>query len=321
MQMAEHSDHPHVTVAIATFNRCRLLEETLASLARLPQPHGGWEILVINNNSQDETEAALLRWQKSIPVLKPLLEPLQGLSHARNLAISEARGEILVFLDDDVLLNERWLPEMLKPFTEHEDVWCVGGAVQNVFPDGIPKWMEPQWLRPYCPVSVAGPLPHGSYPMGANMAFRSQVFAKIGGFNPALGRKGKAQLAGEESELIDRLRRLGKKVWFVPEAQIIHQLPGTRMNLAYALRHGYDSARSRVRRRASPENYARVDRLTYASSRILVSLVKLLLYSLASLFLLLLFQVGKAKQMLVSTARALGYLRECPVMLLESLLQ
>lgn len=320
--MAENDKQmaPAVSIIIPTYNRCRILEETLASLADIGPPQGGWEIIVVNNNSPDDTATVLEKWEKRLPEMRWVIETLHGLSNARNRGIAEARAQLVIFIDDDVLVSDSWIGQLLQPFANPE-VWCVGGAAQNVFPDGIPRWMEAQWKRPYCPISEAGLLPDGSYPIGANMAFRRDIFEKIGTFDPDLGRKGNAQLAGEESELVDRLRKAGGKVWFVPEAKLIHQMPSTRMNLRYALQHGYDSARSRVYHRADSAIYARGNRLQYALVRLPTNMLKVLVLSLLSLLCFITLQPGKGKKLMVGVARGLGYCRTLPAMLAKALIK
>src|SRR4051812_1329005 len=100
-----------VTVAICTWNRAALLDRTLARLRDLRIPPGlSWELLVVDNNCTDETSAVLARHAKHLP-LRALHEPKQGHSHARNRAVAEARGDLLLWTDDDVLAHADWLAE------------------------------------------------------------------------------------------------------------------------------------------------------------------------------------------------------------------
>src|SRR5215213_3679943 len=92
------------TVAICTWNRAALLPEVLGRLARARPPAGGWELLVVNNNSTDDTERVLDAFAGRLP-LRRAFEQRQGLSHARNTAVKEATGEYLVWTDDDALVE------------------------------------------------------------------------------------------------------------------------------------------------------------------------------------------------------------------------
>src|SRR4051812_37235025 len=98
-----------ITVAVCTWNRAGLLDRTLSRMCQLRVPEGvEWELLVVNNNCTDETDAVLARYQGRLP-LRRLSEPSQGHSHARNRAVRAARGELLIWTDDDVLVEPDWI--------------------------------------------------------------------------------------------------------------------------------------------------------------------------------------------------------------------
>src|SRR5262249_5404549 len=99
----------HATVAVCTWNRAALLDRTLEQFTRLRVPAGlQWELLVVNNNCTDDTDQVLGRYRDRLP-LSPLFEPRQGLSHARNCAVQAAAGDLIVWTDDDVLVDPDWL--------------------------------------------------------------------------------------------------------------------------------------------------------------------------------------------------------------------
>src|SRR5581483_541916 len=99
----------HVTVAICTWNRCKLRDQTLAQFQNLRIPEGvTWELLVVNNNCTDQTDLVLENYRSRLP-LRRLFEPKQGHCHARNCAVAAATGELLLWTDDDVLVNPEWL--------------------------------------------------------------------------------------------------------------------------------------------------------------------------------------------------------------------
>src|SRR5262249_4742997 len=97
------------SVAICTWNRAALLAQTLGALRRLRVPPGAdWELLVVNNNGTDDPDAALPRHGAFLP-LRRVFEPRLGHCHARNAAVSAARGDLLLWTDDDVLVDPEWL--------------------------------------------------------------------------------------------------------------------------------------------------------------------------------------------------------------------
>ena len=103
-----------VTVAICTWNRARLLDTTLARMCSLRIPAGiRWELLVVDNNCTDETPAVIERYASRLPIRR-LVEERQGTSFAKNCVLSQAEGELLVWTDDDVLVDENWLAAYLE---------------------------------------------------------------------------------------------------------------------------------------------------------------------------------------------------------------
>src|SRR6476661_3558101 len=124
-----------VSVVVATYDRARLLGATLEALAAQRVPAGlDWEIVVVDNASRDGT-AELIRWfAKGSPVpVRAAFEARQGVSHARNRGIAEARGAILAFTDDDVTPAKDWVAEISASM----DRWKAQGVGGRI----LPQWM------------------------------------------------------------------------------------------------------------------------------------------------------------------------------------
>ena len=297
-----------LTVAICTYNRADFLRQTLAGLALQNFPRDQFEVLVIDNNSRDHTPAVVAEFSASQPAPRHLLETAQGLDYARNRAIVEARGDIILFADDDILVQHDWLALMLAPFaadaTHH--VGAVGGEVIPVFPDGLPPWVS-EWHAPLAFRADAGPLPARHSPMGANLAIPRAVFAQVGVFHTALDRAAGNYFSGGDSEMIRRIRAAGLAVWFAPAAAVHHQMPASRTTFRYAARHAFDSARSRTIDRAGQPGAA-----AYLASRFFANLVKLIAYALLALLPALILRTGDAKKSLVRAWRSCGYLYQIP---------
>lgn len=292
----------NLTVAIPTYNRAGRLRETLAGVTRQAYPAGDYEILVIDNNSTDETAAVVAEFAAAAPAPRRLLETRQGLDHARNRAIAEARGGIIVFADDDILVGPDWLLELTKPFAASEQIAAVGGEVIPVFPDGLPAWVK-DWHGPLAFRSDAGPLEGAQSPMGANLAIRRGVFAALGPFHTALDRSAGNYFSGGDAEMVRRIRGAGLEVWFAPAAAVRHQMPASRTTFRYAARHAFDSARSRVIDRAGQPHAA-----SYLFSRFVAQAFKAVGCALLALACLVCFQTGAAKKALVRGWRSCGYL-------------
>jgi glycosyltransferase involved in cell wall biosynthesis len=297
-----------ISVAICTYNRARLLRQTLAGLARQDYPRPALEILVIDNNSADDTRAVVGAFAGTSPAPRHLLEMRQGLDHARNRAIAEACGEIILFGDDDILVEPDWVRQMVAPFTAdpRERIGCVGGEVVPVFPDGRPDWIA-EWHAPLAFRPDAGPLGPRQIPMGANLAFPKWVFAQVGPFATSLDRRGKNLFSGGDAEMVRRVRAAGYEVWFAPTAAVRHQMPAARMTFRYAARHAFDSARSRVVDRAAQGGAA-----GYLASRFFTNVLKAAGLPALALLSMVVLRSGWAKKALVRAWRSCGYLYQIP---------
>jgi glycosyltransferase involved in cell wall biosynthesis len=302
-----------VTVAIPTYNRADFLRQTLAGIVAQHFPREHFEVLVIDNNSRDHTRAVVAEFAAARPAPRYLHEPQQGLDHARNRAIAEARGEIIVFGDDDILVQPDWLAQMAVPLLADAGVrriGAVGGEVIPVFPDGLPAWVR-EWHAPLAFRADTGPLEAKHSPMGANLAFPKWIFEQLGRFHTALDRAAGNYFSGGDSEMIRRVRAAGFEVWFAPAAAVKHQMPASRTTFRYAARHAFDSARSRVIDRAGQPGAA-----GYLLGRFAANLAKALGFALLALVNAIAFRRGAAKQALVRAWRSCGYLFQIPRSLL-----
>jgi GT2 family glycosyltransferase len=298
-----------VTVAVITYNRSRFLRETLAAIIRQNYPLDRWELLVIDNNSTDDTAAVVASFRSSTPSPRHVLELKQGLDHGRNRAVAEARGELLVLADDDILVGPDWLAQLVAPFASESAprIGVVGGEVVPVFPDGLPAWLEGTH-RALGFRSDVGPLPPGQAPMGANFAFPTRVFGRLGLFDTQLDRRGRSLFGGGDTEMIRRIRAVGLEAWYAPEARALHQIPASRLTLGYALRHAFDSARSRVVDQVRLHREGGRSPAGYLASRAGGAVLKLLGFAALALGCALVLRTGSAQRALVRAWRSCGYL-------------
>jgi GT2 family glycosyltransferase len=307
------SNCPSVTVAIPTYNRARLLTQTLEGLTQQDYPAERLEILIIDNNSPDDTRGAVNAFHAAPHPPRHVLETQQGANFARNRALAEAQGEIIVYGDDDILMEPGWLRELMQPFTTDnaKRIGAVAGEVEPVFPDGCPDWVHSfhglQALR-----AEAGPTSAHQVPMSANLAFRRDALRTTGGWDINLGRKGGRVFGGEENGPIRRLRKAGYEVWFAPKAKVLHQMPAARTTLRYVKRHAFDSACSRVVGRVNVDREEGRSSLGYLLSRFAGNVFKAVGFTVVAALNFLLLRPGPAKKSLVRAWRSCGYLYQIP---------
>jgi glycosyltransferase involved in cell wall biosynthesis len=242
----------HVTVAVCTWNRSGLLDQTLAGLRHLRIPAGAeWELLVVNNNCTDDTDAVIARHAPHLP-LRRVFEPEQGLSHARNCAVREAGGELLVWTDDDVLADPAWLAAHVQAAADWPKAAFFGGPVAPWFAVPPPGWVARNLDLLACMYAIqqltaeVRPLAAGESPVGANMAFRTDVLRSCP-FDPALGRMGSRLVGGEELDVFDRLRAAGAQGVWVGTARVQHYIPPQRLTRAYVRQWQLGCGRTLVR--------------------------------------------------------------------------
>jgi glycosyltransferase involved in cell wall biosynthesis len=242
------SDRLDVTVAICTRNRCESLRRTLTSILNNEIPAGmRWEVLVVNNNSTDQTDAVIDEFKGRLPLVK-VMERSPGKSNACNTAARLATGKYIIWTDDDVVVSAGWLNAYIEAFRLWSDAALFGGPIYARFEGPLPKWLE-RGLKsvegPYVALDL-GPEPvplscaAGMVPFGANFAIRREEQTRLL-YDPRLGPGPNARYVAEETTLMRTLLQQGAKGWWVPAATVEHYNSQERMNLRY-LRHFFEKA-------------------------------------------------------------------------------
>ncbi len=221
---------PSVTVAVCTRDRTTDLSLCLEALSRLDYPH--LDILVVDNAPTSNATEQLVK--NNYPQVHYVCEPRPGLDWARNRAILEARGEIIAYTDDDVVVDAGWVKALAQVFAENPEVMAVTGLVvpyelevasQVVFEmyGGFGKGFERKWYRVGRGNKMFwGLLGAGQFGTGANMAYRRCVFDQIGYFDPALD-VGTVTNGGGDLEMFFRVLKEGHTLVYEPSAMVRHR--------------------------------------------------------------------------------------------------
>ena len=214
---------PEISVIIPTYNRSELLRNAVLSLLNQDVSEITFEIIVVDNNSSDNTEAAVQLLGASNPgKLRYIFEPQQGNANARNAGIQNAQGSIIGFIDDDVVVEGNWLKSLKAIFHTRHDLSFVGGRVLPQWSGPLPSWLSPEHWSPLAlldygqhELAISGENPPGL--LTANIAFRRTVFDEVGMFSPNLQRVKDGIGSLEDHEFLLRVCRSGKKGRYDPD--------------------------------------------------------------------------------------------------------
>ena len=251
--------------------------------------------VVVNNNSTDDTIDVFARFAAENQAfnLRMVTETEQGLSAARNCGIRASVGDIVAIVDDDETLESSYIESYIEFFDSFPTAMAAGGAVRAVY-----EGRRPRWMSHYTERMIANPLdldvvvtlfPKNRVPAGGNMAFRREVFERVGLFNPRLGRNGQSLIGGEENDLFARLRGAGELLYFVPNAAIYHHIPDAKLTDDYFDRLSYNVGRSKRLRAEADDNLQAL--LADERRKRVVTYILALLY-------LLTFQLSKAQYLI-----------------------
>lgn len=225
---------PKMTVAVCTRNGADRIAECLDALVALRYPNDALDLVVVDNAPSDDRISRLIDGR--YPRIRYVVEPRPGLNWARNRAVLEAGGEIVAFTDDDVSVDEWWADALGRVFAAEADVDAVTGLVvadeidvepQRLFETygGFARGYDRQYFRVNSIEGEQAARRHGGagrFGTGANMAFRRQVFDRIGLFDPALD-VGTVTNGGGDLEMFFRVLKHGGTLVYEPRATVRHR--------------------------------------------------------------------------------------------------
>jgi glucosyl-dolichyl phosphate glucuronosyltransferase len=249
---------PDISVLICTYNRAKDLQDLLESVCNQDSGGGAYEIIVVDNNSSDDTRNRIdtVNAWAARPA-RYLFEPRQGKSYALNTGLQAAGAPLCVVIDDDQIMPPGYLTRLVEAFTEHPDVSFIGGKVLPIWETPPPRWLTPSHWSPL------GMADHGDEPFSVDQhrpiclltfAFRVADVCDVGGFRNELGVTDSRMGSTEDADLISRLLGSGRRGLYLPQLVLHHHAPARRMTQDYYRRwhHGHGGF-SALRREASIE--------------------------------------------------------------------
>lgn len=235
---------PGITIAICTYNRAFYLQKCLEALAAQLTGTKEVQILVVDNNSTDNTAQVVANLAAQGVPISRVEEASQGLSYARNKAIKVCESEWLAYLDDDGIPHNNYVERMIEIIGKW-DFDCFGGMYYAYYEGNKPKWISSKFGTKIKLMDYTGVLETG-YLSGGIMVCKTSILKELGGFNTSLGMKGTTIGYGEEDDLQQRLRSAGYIIGFDPELGMDHLVAHYKLKPKWHIRRMYTMHRDTV---------------------------------------------------------------------------
>ena len=227
---------PFISIIIPTFNRENMLSITLDSFVQQNYPKDCYEIIVVNNNSTDNTQDIIDSYVNKYPeFVKTFFEKRQGVHYARNSAAYLAKGDLLYYTDDDMIAHENLIFNLTQVFINNPDIASASGKITPKWEIEPPVWVKENLMNGWLSLNDLGNETIISEDdigvFSCHQMLRKNVFFLSGGFNPE-------NTAGEwigdgETGLNIKIKNLGYKFAYVGNSVIEHMIPPSRMTQAY----------------------------------------------------------------------------------------
>jgi glycosyltransferase involved in cell wall biosynthesis len=245
---------PEVSIVLCTWNRAALLGGALdALLNQAGAP--AYEVLVVDNASTDRTPSIISEAARRDPRLRALVEPRQGLAHARNRGVTAALAPVIAFTDDDVRVPDSWVRTIVGVFARRAAAAYAGGPVVPTWPDQVPAWLT---TRHWAPLGIQD---YGAAPLridsgrplcliGANLVVRREALAAVGPFDPLVQRVRDGSGSTEDQEWQQRAWASGRHGAYEPSLRVAAVVTPDRVrkahHRAWHFGHGRHVARMRL---------------------------------------------------------------------------
>ena len=285
-----------LSVIIPTRNRASLLKKALLSITKQTFPSDQFEVIVVDNGSIDDTAEICKKYESKLPEFQWIYEKTPGLHVGRHLGLEHARGEILVYADDDIVAFPTWLEGVAESFQDHE-VALVGGRILPKYETEPPSWVEAFWIYyeygkilGWYSLADFGDEPKEISPMvvwGCNYSIRKKVLIEAGGFHPDSMPQELIKYRGDgEIHVSRKIQEMRYKTLYNPKASVYHWVPKSRMTMGYIqsrnfnqgvsdsftnIRSSYDHSENKYRKTNPKSFYQRIKK---KSSKEILSTIK-----------------------------------------------
>tara|TARA_R110001599_G_scaffold353742_1_gene596027 strand:- start:10737 stop:11672 length:936 start_codon:yes stop_codon:yes gene_type:complete len=247
-----------LTVLIATYNGSATLERSLENFTQVSNPKGGYKLVVVDNASTDNTPDILRSYETRLPLAWLRIER-QGKNVALNAGLVHAEGDLIVFTDDDTLVQKDWLVKLRGIADQHPEVAMWGGVIKPVWP----RPPEP-WILDHVPLGAVYALTDTAQVTGAispdmlwgpNMAVRAQVFHEGHRFNEDIGPAAGQYTMGSEVEFTCRMAEAGFSSWFFRDAVVRHMIRPNQLDREWVIKRAYRFGKLKYFRKRSEPIY------------------------------------------------------------------
>ncbi len=270
-----------ISVVVCTYNRDKHIKRALDSLINQDFDTSAYEIIVVDNNSTDNTSEIIHQFKKDNPNHNITLakETNQGLSFARNKGIELAKGQYVSFIDDDGIAQADYISKIKFYTDKYPEILAFGGKVLAKYETGI----EPEWMSKYIEriISIVDmgedvKLFKNTYPVGCNMIFKKEIFDKLGGFNTQL------RLRSDDKYIFLKIMNAGYKVLYLPKVVVQHFIDDFRTKKEYIVRVSKLNGKAeniRINSLPNKKNINYIKRLTDYLFKVSASLILWLIYT------------------------------------------
>lgn len=231
-----------LSVVVCTRNRAELLADCLRSLTAQTLDPSRFEVIVVDNDSTDDTRQVAAVFMAGAPNFSLIFEPEPGHSQARNRGWRQARARYVAFIDDDCIADAHWCERIIHAFVAVEPPPdAVGGKVLPRFESPPPAWFSSDLEVRQFGSSAGYQEQCAAYGFsGANMAFPREVLEQLDGFSLRFGMVDGRLRMGEDTDFFVRMRTRGRRrFWYDPDIQVSHMTPADSLRLSGRLRRSF----------------------------------------------------------------------------------